>query len=38
MKRSTNDDLHDNFFGKPDVGRFPGIEEEEPPAVRLVSQ
>jgi D-lyxose ketol-isomerase len=27
---TANDDLHDNFFANPDVGRFPGIEEDEP--------
>jgi D-lyxose ketol-isomerase len=25
---TTNDDLHDNFFVDPDVGRFPVIEED----------
>jgi len=35
---SANDDLHDNFFVNPDVGRYPGIEEDEPPLVRLVSE
>jgi D-lyxose ketol-isomerase len=32
---TANDDLHDNFFLRSDVGRFPGIEEDEPAAVRL---
>ncbi|HEY9249823.1 MAG TPA: D-lyxose/D-mannose family sugar isomerase [Rariglobus sp.] len=34
---TANDDLHDNFFLDPDIGRFPGIEEDEPAAIRLVS-
>ena len=32
---TANDDLHDNFFADPAVGRFPGIDEDEPPGVRL---
>ena len=28
---TANDDLHDNFFVNPDVGRYPGIEEDEAP-------
>lgn len=35
---TANDDLHDNFFVNPDVGRFPGIEEDEPAIIRLVSE
>lgn len=35
---TTNDDLRDNLFLRPDVGRFPGIEEDEPAAVRLISE
>ena len=35
---TKNDDLHDNFFTDPKVGRFPAIEEDEPPFVRLVSE
>ncbi|MFZ5495400.1 MAG: D-lyxose/D-mannose family sugar isomerase [Verrucomicrobiota bacterium] len=35
---TANDDLHDNFFLDPDIGRFPGIEEDEPAAVRLVHE
>ncbi|NOY78666.1 MAG: D-lyxose/D-mannose family sugar isomerase [Calditrichaeota bacterium] len=35
---SHNDDLHDNFFANPDVGRFPEIEEDEPPFVKLVNE
>lgn len=34
---TANDDLHDNFFIDPDVGRFPGVEEDEPAAIRLLS-
>jgi D-lyxose ketol-isomerase len=34
---TANDDLNDNFFINPDVGRYPGIEEDEAPVVRLVS-
>ncbi|MFW6107588.1 MAG: D-lyxose/D-mannose family sugar isomerase [bacterium] len=34
---SANDDLGDNFFANPEVGRFSEIEEDEPPLVRLVS-
>jgi hypothetical protein len=28
---TANDDLHDNFFVNPEVGRYPGIQEDEPP-------
>jgi D-lyxose ketol-isomerase len=35
---TANDDLHDNFFINTDVGRFPGIEEDEDPVVRLISE
>ncbi len=34
---TANDDLHDNLFLNPDVGRFPGVEADEPAAVKLVS-
>jgi D-lyxose ketol-isomerase len=34
---TANDDLHDNFFVNPDVGRYPGIDEDEPAFVRLLS-
>ena len=34
----ANDDLRDNFFLNPGVGRFPGIEEDEPALVKLVSE
>jgi len=35
---TANDDLNDNFFTNPDIGRFPGIEEDEPARVRLISE
>ncbi len=35
---TANDDLHDNFFVNPEVGRFPGIDEDEPAAIRLISE
>lgn len=35
---TANDDLTDNFFLDPLIGRFPGIVEDEPAAVRLVSE
>lgn len=35
---TANDDLHDNFFVNPGVGRYPGIEEDEPPILRLISE
>ena len=34
---TANDDLNDNFFVDERIGRFPGIEEDEPATVRLVS-
>lgn len=34
---TANDDAHDNFFVNPDIGRFPEIDEDEDPLVRLVS-
>ncbi len=34
---TANDDLHDNFFVNPDVGRFPGVEEDEAPLLKLLS-
>lgn len=33
---TANDDLNDNFFLDPGVGRYPKMEEDEPPLVRLV--
>lgn len=35
---TANDDLHDNFFVNPNVGRYPGIEEDAPPILRLLSE
>lgn len=35
---TANDDAKDNFFLNPDIGRFPGIEEDEAAAVRLISE
>jgi hypothetical protein len=34
---TANDDVNDNVFANPDIGRFPEIVEDEPPLVRLVS-
>ena len=34
---TANDDLNDNFFANPDVGRFPEIEEDEPALLKLLS-
>jgi D-lyxose ketol-isomerase len=33
---TANDDVGDNFFLDPAAGRFPGIDEDEPAAVRLL--
>jgi hypothetical protein len=33
---TVNDDAHDNFFVDPRIGRFPEIEEDEPPFARLL--
>lgn len=35
---TANDDVNDNFFVDPDIGRFPEIAEDEPSLVRLVSE
>lgn len=35
---TANDDTNDNFFVDPNVGRFPGIEEDEPAEIRLFSE
>ncbi len=35
---TKNDDLHDNFFVNPEIGRFPEIEKDEPPLVTLISE
>lgn len=34
---TANDDANDNLFDDPRVGRFPAIDEDEAPQVRLVS-
>ncbi len=34
---TANDDVNDNYFVSPDIGRFPGVEEDEPAQVKLVS-
>lgn len=34
---TANDDLNDNFFANKDVGRYPGIEEDEPALLKLLS-
>jgi D-lyxose ketol-isomerase len=35
---TANDDVGDNFFLDPGVGRFPAIDEDEPRAVRLAGE
>jgi D-lyxose ketol-isomerase len=35
---SANDDRNDNVFVNPTIGRFPGIEEDEPAIAPLVSE
>ena len=35
---TANDDATDNLFVRTDVGRFPGIDEDAPVGVRLVSE
>jgi hypothetical protein len=35
---TANDDTGDNFFEKPEVGRFEAIEEDEPALAKLVSE
>jgi D-lyxose ketol-isomerase len=35
---TANDDLTDNFFLDPNIGRFPGIEEDEAAQVRLLAE
>ena len=35
---TANDDLTDNFFLNPEIGRFPGIEADEPDAFPLSGQ
>ena len=34
---TANDDLNDNIFHDPQIGRFPGVEEDEPATIRLLS-
>ena len=34
---TANDDVNDNFFTDPDIGRFPDIDEDEPALLRLIS-
>lgn len=34
---TANDDLNDNFFINPNIGRFSDIDEDEAPIVKLVS-
>ena len=35
---TASDDANDNCFVNPDIGRFPEIEEDAPPSVRLLSE
>lgn len=35
---TANDDLNDNQFANPEIGRFPNIEEDMPPDVRLIRE
>jgi D-lyxose ketol-isomerase len=35
---TANDDVNDNLFLDPAIGRFPGIEEDEPATVRLLRE
>lgn len=35
---TANDDVNDNIFVNPDIGRFSTIEEDEPPLVKLVNE
>lgn len=35
---TANDDQHDNFFVDPAIGRFPGIVEDEPAEISLISE
>lgn len=34
---TANDDLNDNFFYNPDIGRYPTIDEDEKPLIKLIS-
>ncbi|MDX2110783.1 MAG: D-lyxose/D-mannose family sugar isomerase [Verrucomicrobiota bacterium] len=35
---TANDDAHDNYFVRTDIGRFPEIVEDAAPLVRLISE
>jgi D-lyxose ketol-isomerase len=35
---TANDDVSDNFFVRQDIGRFPGIEEDEPALIRILGE
>ncbi|HEX7631002.1 MAG TPA: D-lyxose/D-mannose family sugar isomerase [Lacunisphaera sp.] len=35
---TVNDDVHDNFFLDPNIGRYPSVMEDAPVAVRLISE
>lgn len=35
---TANDDQNDNLFTDPNIGRFPQIEEDEPPVIKLISE
>lgn len=35
---TANDDAHDNYFHRKDIGRFPDIVEDEPALIKLVSE
>ncbi len=35
---TANDDANDNFFVDPNIGRYPEIEEDEPPRIRILSE
>lgn len=34
---TANDDLNDNFFSNQDIGRYPEIDEDEEPILKLIS-
>ena len=34
---TANDDLNDNFFSNPNIGRYAEIDEDESPLVKLLS-
>lgn len=35
---TDNDDAHHNFFVDPNIGRFPEIDEDDPPVARLLRE